>query len=166
MFSTTVIAENKWYAWGNPHLGLDWEEEILEYSAALWVTDPDAGDAAFDTQCCIGFESEQCGIARKYLDNVGMPEDITLPYDDYDDDDPDSEPDDALKDLLPHLVNDKCRATRFSRKATRINDNRMKYEDKKKALVNLWAEQGWKLIFVLTVTEMRCKIKELKAKGE
>ncbi len=152
MYSTTVIAENKWYAWGNPHLGL---EIPVRYRANLLNED--------GSQCCLGFESEQCGIHRDDLLSIGLPHQL-------------SDNSGDILELIPHLLKDlypvisdttKSLSSRFADQAININDDRdMAYEVKKKALVNLWAKHGWKLIFVLTVAEMNRKIKRLKAKGE
>ncbi len=165
MFSTTVIAEKKWYTFGNPHLDINWEDENFEYVAALLMTedlDEPIPASAIGTQCCLGFESVQCGIPLKNLGTASMPEGIIVDYDDYNE-----TAAEIRHRLIPHLVSKNNKPTSFSSRAAAINDNEeMTYENKKKAMQELWAKQGWKLIFVLTVTEMRRKIKELKAKGE
>lgn len=145
MFDTTVIAENKWMAYGNPNIQKKWDGSC--YFASLLADN--------DTKCCLGFEAEQCGIPLSRMTRCTQPS--CMAHAQYEG----KLLNEDLRAIVPHLVDSTGTDTGFSKDAMRINDNKeITYTQKKKALTKLWREQGWKLIFVKTVAEMKRKINE------
>lgn len=143
MFSTTVIAEDIWSAYGNPNV-----EKRLDYIQLL-------GDNGL--QDCLGFEAEQCGITRENLLGVTEPAQLSIDSD----------------ASTKHLFNSRpghntaFSNTKFSNDAIAINnDTFIGYRAKKRKLKKLWESKGWKLIFVHTVAQMNRIINNLKARGE
>lgn len=130
MSDTTVIAEETWNCFGNPNI-----PKTVFYASRLL---DDKG-----LQCCLGFECEQCGVARKDILNRYTPFWLAG----------------RSRTEVAHLLT----GSGFASKAMQINDNaKMSYKEKKQKLIELWAEYGWTLVFVKTVRGMKRKLKQLR----
>lgn len=142
MYDVTVIAEDIWETFGNPKHP---KVNIFQYA-------PELLNHKTKRQCCLGFEAEQCGVPREDLTYVTSPHGIGK----------------SQQNKIVHLVTKSMTgsyssqvSTRFSEDAMSINDHStMKYADKKRKLKALWKAQGWRLIFVQTVDEMKQLVKK------
>lgn len=140
MRSTTVIAEKAWNTCKNPNT----PESKPGFNFTRLLN-------SRGLQCCLGFECEQCGVPRSAI--WGRPTPCGI-----------ADKSDLAK--VPHLLG-RGGNSAFACEAIDINDSAfLSHKAKKAKLKALWAEQGWKLIFVKTVAQMKRKIKELKARGE